>query len=384
MKLPNCSALVAALSLLSSGLAACGPSHVQLDPREVVNVNVRPASQQLLFCPGDPFQVEVVAKLKDGSSCSSTDASRGCMDERDAVIDPGFVRVEGSSGARTGAADKFIWMPDPDPLKTADTGLLLRGWLERVIDGQATKSVVGESELRPVYECQKDQLFTTPPSGAHTGEAGRPGPDLDIAVTTLSTPYYPNAALIRIDSSGRRMYVISPSADQPVRVVSKGQNGAFGRPGQDGRRGEDGADAAKDAQCAKGGNGTDGENGGPGGPGGDGGPGGTIRITLDESAADKLRGRVQAVSEGGEPGPGGRGGFGGFGGQGGDGGPTGPECTASTRGADGKKGEDGPNGSYGRRGMNGPAASIGAAGRQALFGGELGTIERIEAAKAKK
>ena len=92
---------------LALQLTACGPTKVLLSPNDVANVTVRPASGQLLYCPGDPFQIEVLAKLKDGTTCSSTDRGRGCLTEKDAVIDAASVRVHASSGASTDDPAKF-------------------------------------------------------------------------------------------------------------------------------------------------------------------------------------------------------------------------------------------------------------------------------------
>jgi hypothetical protein len=373
---------VTALCAISTGLVACGPSLVELDPRSVVNVHVAPASKQPLFCPGDAFQVEVVAKLKDGTSCSSTDRARGCMGKKDAIIDPADVRVSGSSGRNIGKKDHFVWLPEADPLKTAGTGMKLKGWLEKVIDGATVKSVEGEMELRPVYECRKEATFN-PPQYAKDGSPGGAGPNLVIAVTSLSTPYYPDAALIRVEYDANRVYMISPSADQPVRIFAKGQSGAEGAPGVDGRKGEDGKDAMQKTQCARGTDGLPGGNGGDGKAGGDGGPGGTIRVMLDERIADKLKGRLLLSTPGGEPGLGGRGGKAGPGGRGGAGGPKAESCPQT----DGERGKDGEEGKPGTRGKHGPDAgppTFENAPREKLFATELSLIANIEATKAKR
>lgn len=359
-----------------AALAACGPAEVELNPLSVVDLQVRPASGQRLFCPGDRFQVEVVAKLKDGTTCSSTDPTRGCMGQKDAVIKAADVRITGSHGGRTGPPEQFIWVPPSNPLDTADTGLTLKGWLEKTIAGQHYKSMEGEAQLKPVYQCQTGAFYT----GA---DYGAPGPDVDVAITTLSTPYYPAAALIRVDAVGTRSYFISPSADQAIQIVTRGQMGAPGLPGQPGEDGEEGKSVSADAPaCTMGGHGQDGTDGGPGSQGGDGGPGGRIRIVLDDAAADKLRGRLLTQSPGGAPGPAGPGGPGGKGGRGGRGGPTKSECS-DTKGADGRSGRDGQPGLAGRPGQPGPPPEVTTMPRASLFGAEMEIITRIEAAKAR-
>jgi hypothetical protein len=377
---------LASLVVLAPTLVACGPSHAQIDPRNVVNVTVRPASGQLYYCPGDSFQVEVAAKLKDGTTCSNVDGKRGCLGKDNQVISPELVRIEGSSGSRSGSPTDFVWTPDPNPLTTADSGMTLRAWLEGATEGKPVKSMEGEASLRPVYECQKEGVLTivelAPP-----GEKGRPGPEVTVAITSLSTPFYPDAALVRVEWMGNRAYFISPSADKPVRIVSKGQNGGHGAQGQDGAKGRDGKDA--EDGCGKGQDGGNGKPGQPGGPGGDGGPGGAIKVILDEANADKLRGRLLLASLGGEPGQGGHGGFGGLGGLGGHGG-SGVKAGASLEnckpemGDIGKKGPDGPDGPRGNVGADGPPPTFEMSPRGTLFATELATIQRIEAAKAKR
>lgn len=364
-------------------LVACGPSKVQIDPRSVVNVDVRPASGQRVFCPGDPFQAELVVKLKDGTQCSSTDRSLGCMGKRDAVIDPKIVRIEATGATSQGDADDYTFRPNENPLATAANGMTLKGWLETSVGGASASSEVGETNLSPVYACMQRSLFQQPvPVPLVTyGVNGSAGPSLHIAVTTLSTPFYADAALVRIESSdGTVRYVISQSSDAPVLIVSRGQAGFPGVPGQGGRSGADGA--ASSQQCGKGGRGEDGTNGLGGGLGGTGGPGGSIDVVFDADASDKLRARVRVESGGGEAGPGGIGGTRGFGGKGGAGGPSGQGCTGS-RGDKGADGQDGPTGPDGNAGPPGPSPTFGTGTRKELFARELKVIEAIEATKRK-
>ncbi|MDC3953475.1 hypothetical protein [Polyangium jinanense] len=363
---------VAALPLL----VGCGPSQAQIDPKNVVNVSVRPASGQMLFCPGDAFQVELVAKLKDGSSCSNVDPNKGCMGQKDTVISSEMVRIQGSSGAVGGG--NFIWMPDRDVLKTADTGMGLRGWLESATSG---KSMEGEAQLKPVYDCQMEQKIRG--GKGREGEPGAPGPELTVAITTLSTPFFPDAALVRIDWPGNRFYMISPSADKPVRITSIGGEGGHGREGAPGIQGKDGKDATED--CAEGTNGTDGTEGGPGGRGGDGGPGGLIKVILDDANPDKLKGRLLLESVGGPGGDRGPGGKGGFGGKGGKGGPlkAGDATCKPKDGKNGQLGRRGPSGDAGRQGPSGPAPVFEMGQRKVMFANEISSIQRIEAGKGK-
>lgn len=369
-------------SALVSLLTACGPTRVAISPRDVVDVVVRRASGELGFCPGDPFQVEVLARLQNGTMCSSTDRTRGCLKEQDAILDPAQVHLEGSTGGIDGNPRKFLWNTSNDPLVTAAAGVLLEGWIEQATSAGVERSKSTKVRLTPEYTCQLKGLFGGG-YGGRQGENGSPGPDLEIAVTTLSTPFYPSAALIRVISGTNRRYYISPSPEQPVRITSAAESGGQGQPGQDGQDGAPGQDAS--AACARGGQGEHGRRGLGGGNGGNGGPGGMIRITLDQAAAGQLRGRILATSRGGEAGAAGRGGSGGRGGRGGNSGPAGPDCTSGVAGGDsGRNGEDGPPGEAGYPGPNGPLPELTTASREALFGTEMDLIRQIEATRVQR
>jgi hypothetical protein len=376
-------ASIAALAATSA--IACGPSKMELDPNTVVNVNVRPASGQALYCPGEQFQVEVVAKLKDGTQCSSTDPKLGCQGKSDAVIDPKMVRVQAIGADPTGEADQFVFAPNPNPLETAGTGVTLSAWLE----SSTGASMKGEKILKPVYQCLMKAELGASGAGSLDGLNGAQGPSLRVIATPMSTPFYADAVLVRIESStGETRYLISPSADQPVAILSRGQDGAQGAPGAPGKEGAPGANASD--KCANGGAGGNGTDGGPGGPGGAAGPGGAIDVFFDATVVDKLRSRVLVESLPGRGGPGGQGGRGGPGGLGGAPGPQGDA------GADGKPsctGTKGPNGLAGRAGQAGPPAPpppaspaprFGQGSREELFARELKLIQTIEATKAIK
>ena len=357
---------------LAAACFACGPSQVQIDPKSVVDVQVRPASGQALFCPGDPFQVEVVAKLKDGSTCSNVDGKRGCLGQKDAVIDKSQIQIEASPGGWEN--DNFVFKAPADPLASASTGVALSAWIQSKEGGRSPK---GERVLAPVYDCQRERVFFAQQPGQN-GENGAPGPDLRVSVTSLSTPWFPNGALIRVQVGNEAVYLVSPSADRPVRVVSRGQDGAVGAPGTPGQDGAAGADATVD--CGRGGDGQPGTDGGPGGKGGDGGPGGKITLELDDAKSEELRSRVILASLGGAAGPPGPGGAAGQGGKGGAGGWTQPSCAdQDLAGKPGTPGKDGEAGAPGLPGVAGPTPESTSMSRSAMFGGELELIRKIEA-----
>jgi len=356
-------------------LMGCGPTQAQIDPRNVADLKIKTAAGPTLFCPGAPFGVEFVAKLKDGSTCSNFNANTGCMNQKDTVIDPTVLRLSGSNGQ----VHRQGWVTDRDPLKTADTGLRLRGWLEQVFNGQTVKSMVSEVDLKPVYQCMEQDDLTQSRTNREDGSNGAAGPLITIAITTLSTPYYADAALIRIESGTMRKYFISASSDKPIRITAGGQPGALGARGAPGADGKPGA--AAPGECKNGGNGTDGTVGGPGGKGGDGGPGATIKVILDDTNPDKLKNRLLISTPGGA---GGDGGLGGPGGQGGVGGAAGakpanaPATCAPKAGNPGRNGPDGARGPRGNPGPTGPAPVFETAKRQTIFADELPAIQRVE------
>jgi hypothetical protein len=361
-------------------LAGCGPAQAQIDPRNVADLKIRTSSGQGLFCPGENFGVEFVAKLKDGSTCSNLNAETGCMNQKNTVIDPTVLRLSGSNGQVSGQG----WRTDPDPLKTADTGVRLRGWLEQVLNGQTHKSMETEMDVKPVYEC-KSQADYSQSNRREDGSNGGAGALITIAITSLSTPFYPDAALVRVESGTMREYFISPSSDKPIRITASGQPGAQGTRGAAGGAGKAG-DAAP-GECKNGTDGTNGTAGGPGGRGGNGGAGATIKVIVDEGNPDKLKGRILIANPGGAAGEGGSGGPGGIGGVGGAAGAKPQNAPADCAPVSGKNGVNGANGASGPRGAAGaagPAPAFENGKRQTVWANELQAIQRIEGAGARK
>ncbi len=366
---------ILALTAAQPILTGCGPNQAQIDPRNVSDLKIRPSSGQMLFCPGAPFTVEFVAKLKDGSTCSNLNADSGCMNQKNTVIDPTVLRLTGSNGRVQGQG----WVTDDDPLKTADSGIRLKGWMEQVLNGQTYKSMESDIDLKPVYECMSSADFSQG-NGRDDGSNGSPGPAITVAITTLSTPFYPDAALVRVESGTMRQYYISPSADKPIRITATGQPGARGRQGAAGNGGQAGTAGA---ECKNGTDGGNGSAGGAGGRGGDGGAGGTIRVILDEANADKLKGRLLIANPGGAAGEGGFGGPGGSGGNGGSAGSKPANAAADCNPQSGRSGQDGATGATGPRGKDGaagPAPSFENGKRQAIWANEMQAIQRVEGA----
>lgn len=372
---------VKSVSLLMLGaalLSACGPSSTELDPKSVVDLKVRPASGQLLFCPGDPFLVEVVAKMNDGSTCSSNDASRACLGKTNTVIERDQIDLGLTSGSFDPHKDLVV-IPEGDPFKTAQDGMELRASILGIGESAGTRSSVATATLKPVYDCRLSASFG---GGVAAGPVAAVGPDLTLAATSLSTPFYPDAVLVRLDGPGGSSYWISPSSDRVLEFISAGQAGQPGAAGTAGTAGAAGEDRSTQPACAVGGDGAAGTDGTAGAVGGDGGAGGAFKVFLDDKVADKLLPRLKLSNPGGAPGAGGPGGAGGAGGPGGAGGAANPETCANTSGKPGTAGSKGTDGAPGKPGAQGPAPTVERQPRGTLFAKELSLIESIESAKA--
>jgi hypothetical protein len=370
--------LVSSLLFTSLSLLACSPSQVHLDPRNVTAVSLKLPTPEPTFCPGQPLRLELRAQLKDGSTCSSNDPQAVCMGQKGALIDPSDVRIQGSSGVLSQSGADFLWNPPPDPLATAVVGMTLRAWLEATAEGAPQKSPAAQLDLRPVYHCMRENVFSHPRPAA-PGQDGSPGPDLKVSVTTLTTPFYPEALLVRVEHGGRRAYIISTDRSQPISIISKGQTGAPGFPGTPGSNGMDGQDGSSRSSsiCEPGRPGGSGTDGRAGGTGGRGGPGGTIQLFIDEAVMEKARGWLGVASIGGDPGARGVGGAAGQGGRGGRHSDI-QGCSAAD-GVNGSAGMRGPDGDPGQRGLNGPPPVVTAASRQSIFADDLPLIQQIEA-----
>jgi hypothetical protein len=199
------------------------------------------------------------------------------------------------------------------------------------------------------------------------GEAGAPGPDLDVRVDGRD----PTRVVYSASDGRRRLQAVVEREDaSSFHVVSRGgagYRGADGSPGSSGFSGSSGSSAScPSTPGSDGSRGQDGSPGGDGGPGGPGGAGGDIRVSVlaEAGSRDGLLDVLRTVirSEGGPGGAGGSGGGGGSGGRGGSGG-TGTTCTDSdghftslpggadgASGSDGARGADGANGPPGRPG----------------------------------
>lgn len=345
--------------LLALGAFGCGPKTVSVKAADVKTVAVRPRSGQPVFCPGAPFEVEVVAQMVNGDTCSTTTAQR-CEGSDKALLDKRQIVVVGSDSIFE--PETMLLRPSGDVFQTA-AGVELKGWV------LGAEQKAGVTRLKPVYDC----LATSEYDGGYGGQ----GPSVEVAATKIDTPYYKHATLVRIRSDGfPPRYVIAPQG-MVVRVFAAGGPGL---PGEDGASGQQGAQGAAGSQCGNGGAGGAGTNGGPGGPGGDGGPGGLIVAMIDNAAFGEISAQLDLETPGGDPGPGGRGGAGGAGGAGGSAGSSDDKRCPSggVAGPAGPSGTQGQDGADGRPGPDGPAPKVVPVARAAIFAEEMAKIEKVE------
>jgi hypothetical protein len=347
----------------ATALLGCGPKTVSVKPGDVREVVVRPRDGQPVFCPGQPFEVEVVAQMNNGDVCSTTVPGR-CAGSDKALLDKKQIVVTASAGIFDPST--MVLRPVEDPLATA-AGMSLAGWVLGAEQKRAT------TVLRPVYPCMATSDYDAPP--------GAPGPALEIAATIISTPFYPRVTLVRIRSSdGGVRYVMSP-VGQRLRILARGGQGYAGEQGSSGQQG---ASGSAGGMCQNGGAGGAGTPGGPGGPGGNGGPGGSILAAIDAAAFDEIAAQLDLLTPGGDPGPGGAGGQGGAGGAGGAAGSSDPkQCpSGGTAGPAGPAGSRGSDGSPGMEGPDGPPPKRTAQPRDVLFAAEMPRILELAGAPA--
>jgi hypothetical protein len=265
------------------------------------------------------------------------------------------------------------WVTERDPLVTVSSGFRLTATL------RANSSIRNTVVVPPDYRCMPHTfVFAGEPGGP--GEAGDNGPDANVRLAVLRSPFYDKLFVAGIQVGvAPPFYVLQdasavPPADWLV-IESRGGRGGAGVAGTKGTDGGAGA-AGCPAQA-----GAPGGNGGNGGPGGSGGRGGRINVIapLDNPF---LAGIVAARSPGGNGGPGGPGGAGGKGGKGGQG-----SADASNRrcpdAADGSPGQAGGAGSTGSQGAPGPRVIVVTAPAREIFGvqvpPELGSLlERLQ------
>jgi len=377
------------MASVSLALTACSSTQVvAIDPQHVKDLRFKLASKEPAFCPGEPLKIELLASMDDGTTCSSADPKTGCMGKSDALIDPNQIRIQGSAGALVRSNDDIAWVPPRDALATADRALSLRGWLE---GEKALKTKLAELSLRPDYHCMEDNVFSVD-TPLVPGQLGKNGPNIKVSATLISTPYLREAILARVDYPGGHTHILAPYGKKPIRIASKGQDGAPGAQGRAGANGADGRDggnrvaeqrsgsAASSKTCRPGRHGSPGGNGGPGGQGGDGGNGGMVELVLDEAVAEKLKPFVIVESRPGKAGAGGRGGIGGLGGRGGQAAtPTGEPCSGA-QGQLGQNGHPGSDGNPGKPGKAGVVLAVSTRSRKVLFGEEFVVIRRLESA----
>jgi hypothetical protein len=353
---------------LLAGCSHAPPEGFAPDPGLVAQIrDIRIVTAYTRACPGATIPATYEAVLADGARVPF---SRSYDKKHPPRLHVVFLDRESPDAASQEDGD---WVTERDPLVTVSSGFRLTATL------RANSNIRSTVVVPPDYRCMPHTfVFAGEPGGP--GEAGDNGPDANVRLAVLRSPFYDKLFVAGIQVGvAPPFYVLQdasavPPADWLV-IESRGGRGGAGVPGTKGTDGGAGA-AGCPAQA-----GAPGGNGGNGGPGGSGGRGGRINVIapLDNPF---LAGIVAARSPGGNGGPGGPGGAGGKGGKGGQGG-----ADASNRrcpdAADGSPGQAGGAGSTGSQGAPGPRVIVVTAPAGEIFGvqvpPELGSLlERLQ------
>ena len=324
--------------------AACSskpPPDFAPDPALVQRISeIRMYTDGDWVCPGNTIHASYDAVLDDGSVIPF--AAKYDKNHPPALHVVFLRRTSPEAAARQDGG----WDTNSDPVVSATTGFRLNAFL-------LTKPAINVSRMvSPEYSCMR-HAFSFVGGGGKVGLAGESGPDAEVRLNVLSSPFYEKllVAGVRVGYAPTA-YVFAdagrvPPADWLI-VESRGGPGGRGVNGGQGAKGAQGTDGCP---AGTGGAGGRGGNGGAGGPGGLGG-----RVTvMVPSSQPLLAGMVEAHSSGGV---GGRRGGPGKGGPGGDGGGGIAGTRRCASGQQGPAGEDGAAGPPGPEGSPGPRAQI--------------------------
>ena len=339
-------AVAVALAVSVVCAAACSnkpPPDFAPDPAIVQRISeIRMYTDGEWTCPGNTIRTSYDAVLDDGSVVPF--ATKYDKDYPPALHVVFLRRTSPEAAARQDGG----WDTNSDPVVSATTGFRLNAFL-------LAKPAVNVSRVVfPEYSCMR-HAFSFVGGEGKVGSAGESGPDVEVRLNVLSSPFYDRllVAGVRVGYAPTG-YVFAdadwvPPADWLI-VESMGGPGGRGVNGAEGAKGAKGTDGCP---AGAGGAGGRGGNGGAGGPGGSGGRV-TVMVPSDQPL---LAGMVEAHSSGGVGGKGGAPGPGGPGGDGGDGIAGTRRCTQGRKGPAGEGGAVGPPGPHGSPPVHGPRLS---------------------------
>ncbi len=341
---PRYGVVAAALVGSVACAAACSgkpPPGFAPDPALVQRISeIRMHTDGDWVCPGNTIRVSYDAVLDDGSVIPF--AAKYDKNHPPALHVVFLRRTSPEAAARQDGG----WDTNSDPVVSATTGFRLNAFI------LARPAINVSRVVFPEYSCMR-HAFSFVGGGGKVGLAGESGPDVEVRLNVLSSPYYEKllVAGVRVGYAPTA-YVFAdadrvPPADWLI-VESRGGPGGRGVNGAAGAKGANGTDGCP---AGTGGAGGRGGNGGAGGPGG---PGGRVTVMVP-SSQPLLAGMLEAHSSGGV---GGRGGGPGKGGPGGDGGRGVAGTRRCASGQQGPAGEDGVAGPRGPEGSPGPRAQI--------------------------
>ncbi len=332
-------------AIVAAGLAGCAsgpPPDYAPDPVLVEQIaELRMTTWPEQVCPGEAIRASYEAVLADGTVvpfATTYDKDRP---------PPLHVIFLHRASREARPRENGSWETYDDPLLSALDGFRLEARLKQQPELLAT------SEIAPRYDCVPQAFAFHGPNGRR-GAAGGPGPDVEVRLDVLASPYYARLLVASIQVGGAPPFYVLQDADlvPPADWLLVESRGGAGGRGVAGAAGSAGAKGADGCPAGQGGAGGAGSNGGVGGPGG---PGGHIAVFVSD-AEPYLAGMVDARSPGGPGGRGGGPGEGGAGGKGGDG--TAEDGTACDDGTAGPDGPDGAEGPPGAPGQPGPRARV--------------------------
>jgi hypothetical protein len=298
--------------------------------KNVKRINV-PQAAELSLCPGQAFDVNVVARMKDGRRKRTSGSGREKLPWRELVV-----RFDGRD-----VEQGRVVMPS-DPRETLDRAVPLRVYLadrgevswEGIVtarydcvytaDFSGASGAVGDNWVRYSGDDGDDGWDTTRPGerggdggdgrhGQHGGDGGDGGDGGTVTVQWGTLDHHGVSMITAVAkgtvpgrSTEPQWFLIDPNGGSLVVDVRGGAGGA-GEDGQPGGDGGNGGDGEPD------GRGGDGGDGGHGGDGGDGGDAGWVRVISDPAAEawlghmhiDNVGGAAGAAGLAGDPGDGG-------------------------------------------------------------------------------
>src|SRR5438445_7066424 len=258
---------VTILGLTLFGCSHAPPADFAPDPGLVAQVkDIRIVTSYARACPGSVIAASYEAVLASGERVPFARSYDKKHPPRLHVV---FLDRESPDAVSQEDGD---WVTERDPLATVSTGFRLTATLRA--NSRVTSTVV----VPPYYGCMPHTFtFSGEPGGA--GEAGSNGPDVNVRLAAVRSPFYDKLYVAGFQAGVAPPFYILGDATSvaPADWLIVESRGGRGGTGIAGTTGTDGAAGAAGCPAQPG---APGGNGGNGGPGGSGGRGGRISIVV--------------------------------------------------------------------------------------------------------